>query len=343
MDLSDRNHPTAIMPGIQHNRRAKQAQCLVEIPLAQLCQLAPESARHQQRLEIMFAIRAAMANPALKLSAEEANRLASLARYLCDWPTLQKLQSCNLWQAISIEKILPDIQMGNFARALAKLKLALQSNVEDLKLTTARQELNQLMRHLPYPLAGLKRGAISITPLQFYHVADFGWQYGDSQIAELCNLPLFPSAQHWLAWLHLCQQQQERHLFAVIHQDYGFIGSVSLQVFDGIGFFYYWLGVDFQRQGFGPIAVDILMHVGRRYLGMHSCYAKVFDYNLVSNKAIAKLGFERLPLKALPPSDAEIFYYLGPEKNIPEHCKSLGWLLRALQSGIELDIPALER
>lgn len=307
--------------------------------LDQLLLLAPESVKYDQRLNVMFAIRAALANDEPELSYGKVHRLASLAHYLCDWPTLQKFQNCTQWQGNSMENILPDIQMGSYDLALAKLELAIQKSPDDLQLTTAKQKINQLIEHLPYPLAELKKEAISITPLQFHHVADFGWQYGDSHIAELCNLPVFPSAQHWLAWLYLCQQQPERHLFAVMHQDYGFIGSVNLQVFEETGFFYYWLGKDFQRQGYGPAAVNILLHIGRSYLGMQGCYAKVFDYNTVSNKAIAKLGFKRLPVKAFAPSDAEVFYYLGQEKNTSEHYHKLSWLLRQLQSEIQLETP----
>lgn len=309
---------------------------LAAMSLQQLCQLPHEFIRHQHRLDIMHAIRSCVAQSGVCLSEAETRKLVKLMMYLSDWPGLKLLQELGLWSPSPVEKSLADIQMGKFDLALDSVNTEVQSGAAEPSLGATQQELVRLIRQMPFPAEILARGALSLTPLQFYHVADFCWQYGDTEIAKLCNLPVFSSGQHWMAWLHLCQQEKERHLFAVMHQDYGFIGSVSLQVFDGIGFFYYWLGKDFQGQGFGPIAVELLMAAGRDYLGMHSCYAKVFDYNLASNRAITKLGFERLSLKALPPSEAEIFYYMGQVRELTEHHDALSWLLDKLNSGIHL-------
>ncbi|MDX3774874.1 GNAT family protein [Chromatiaceae bacterium AAb-1] len=309
---------------------------LGNLSLQQICQLKPEHIQYQHRKDILLAMRRILACSDQLFSVDDIERLVSLARYLCDWPALLRLQELGLWQASAIEIAQAEIQMGRFDRALARVDIALQSQACDMGLVIAKQELEQTVKNMPYPLAELTNGPVSLTPVHFHHVADFGWQYADSSIAELCSLPGFPSAQHWMHWLYCCQQEKERSLFAVIHQAYGFIGSVSLQVFNGLGFFYYWLGTDFQGMGLGPTAVEILMRIGRCYLGMESCYAKVFDYNIASNKAIAKLGFERLPFKALPPSEAEVFYYLGDPRDSGDHYQHLGWLLDAMRSGIIL-------
>lgn len=327
--------PAYTVSTLQHPVRVKTPE-LAALSLQQLCQLPHELIRHQHRLDLIHAIRSCIAEPGVRLSEANSRKLVKLMIYLSDWPGLKLLQRLGLWSPSPVEKSLADIQMGKFDRALDSLNSALQSGAAEPSLQATQQELVRLIRQMPCPAQALARGALSLTPLQFYHVADFGWQYGDTEIAKLCNLPVFSSAQHWMAWLHLCQQEKERHLFAVMHQEYGFIGSVSLQLFDGIGFFYYWLGKDFQGQGYGPLAVDLLMAAGRDYLGMHSCYAKVFDYNLASNRAITKLGFTALPFKALPPSEAEVFYYMGQARELTEHHDVLSWLLDKLNSGIHL-------
>jgi len=309
---------------------------LSSLSLRQLCQLPHAAVQPQQRLAVMQAARAVLTDPSTLLSKADAGKLAALAHYLCDWPLLQSMQAQGLWQPAVADQTLPAIQLGQFDRALGTVGKALATGDTNERLQAMRQALLQMLRQLPYPLAALQQGAVSLTPLQFHHVADFIWQYADPAISRLCNLPVFPSAEHWLTWLYLCQQEPARRLFAVMHAEYGFIGSVSLQVFDGIGFFYYWLGADFQGQGYGPAAVDVLMQLGRQYLGMQCCYAKVFDYNLVSNKAISKLGFQRLTLRALPPAEAEVFYYLGSTQSLADHHRSLGHLLQQMNSGIEL-------
>lgn len=304
--------------------------------LRQLCQLPHAEVQPQQRLTVMRAARLALADSQSELSGADTNKLVALAHHLCDWPLLQQMQARGLWRPAVAEQLLPALQLGQFEQALHKVEQLVSSGVSTDWLRPVQQALLQELRQQPYPQAVLQQGSVSLTPLRFHHVADFIWQYADPSIGQLCNLPVFQSAEHWMTWLYLCQQEPARHLFAVMHTDYGFIGSVSLQVFDGVGFFYYWLGADFQGQGFGPIAVNLLLQLGQQHLGMCCCYAKVFEYNLVSNKAISKLGFQRLALQALPPSEAEVFYYRGAAQNDAAHHFRLGKLLKQMNSGIEL-------
>lgn len=304
--------------------------------LGQLCQLPHAAVAPQQRLAVMRAARLALADSQSARSGADTNKLVALAHHLCDWPLLQQMQVRGLWRPTVAEQLLPAIQLGQFEQALDTVEQCLASGESSGLLRPVQQALVQELRQQPYPLQALQQGQISLTPLRFHHVADFIWQYADPSIGQLCNLPVFQSAEHWMTWLYLCQQEPARHLFAVMHNDYGFIGSVSLQVFDGVGFFYYWLGTDFQGQGFGPIAVNLLLQLGQQHLGMSCCYAKVFEYNLVSDKAISKLGFQRLALRALPPSEAEVFYYRGAAQGPAAHHRSLSLLLQQMNSGIEL-------
>lgn len=336
--MSLTHHTNTVVTNLtpSHTRAIADSEPLSNLSLRQLCQLPHAAVQPQQRLAVMRAARAVLTDHSALLSKADAGKLAALAYYLCDWPLLQMMLDRGLWQPEAAEQALPAIQLGQFQRALYTIGQALATGATAERLQVLHKALRQMLQQQPYPLAALQQDAISLTPLQFHHVADFIWQYADPSIGQLCNLPVFQSAEHWMTWLYLCQQEPERHLFAVMHTDYGFIGSVSLQVFDGVGFFYYWLGTDFQGQGFGPVAVDLLLKHGQQQLGISCCYAKVFEYNLVSDKAISKLGFQRLALRALPPSEAEVFYYLGAAQNDAAHHFCLGKLLKQMNSGIEL-------
>ncbi|MFC4656180.1 GNAT family N-acetyltransferase [Rheinheimera marina] len=307
------------------------------VSVARLCQLDPGTVTHQQRLPLMLDLRAALAEQPQALSRSQAGRLAALAHYLCDWPGLKLLQQHGYQPVDPIEQLLPDIQLGRYAEACAALHNCNSSVARSKRLQAMKSGLQQAIQQQPYPAEALSQGAISLTLLQCHHVGDFGWQYGSSDIARLCNLPVFQSAEHWLAWLYQCKLERSRLLFAVIHKDFGLIGSVSLQLFHGVGFFYYWLGKDFQGQGFGPVAVDLLLQLGQRYLGMHCCFAKVFSFNLPSKKAILRIGFTHLPFTARAPSEHEEFYYLGPAQHLFWLHHQLQDLLSLLLSGIELE------
>ncbi|ASA57323.1 GNAT family N-acetyltransferase [Vibrio gazogenes] len=162
-------------------------------------------------------------------------------------------------------------------------------------------------------------GELTLTLLEPHHIDSYRWAYtkqrdANKSVATLCNLPKFHNDDEWRNWLHTCRRYPNHYLYAVIHQEWGFIGSVCLEVFNGTGFFYYWLGEDFQGYGFGPQAVTILLKMGEQQKGMRCCYAKVYDHNLPSQKALTKIGFTALPIQVSSADNNEKWYYFGPDK-----------------------------
>ncbi|WP_428243373.1 GNAT family N-acetyltransferase [Gynuella sp.] len=298
--------------------------------LDKLFQLQQPEVSADERYALMLSMRKWPGS--YQLTAPQIEKTVALARYLSDWPLLLRLHRLGLWQASAVEISLIEAQMGFYTRALKRLDGDQRQDAQ-----AARHNIQQCLDTLPLARGDLRCDEISLTPLACHHVSDFSWQYADPQIARLCNLPVFQSAQHWIGWLHVCQQEVERRLFAVIHDEYGFIGSVSILVYEGIGFFYYWIGKDFQRSGYGPKAVRILIRVARQNLKMNCCYAKVFSFNVSSSKAIRKLEFRSLRFRALPPSEQEVFYYSGPVKSESVLYRDLASLLDKMNSGILLE------
>jgi len=172
-----------------------------------------------------------------------------------------------------------------------------------------------------------------LEPLGHHHLPDFAWQYHDPAIAERCCLPSFGSDQQWHCWLEDSQRFGDQWTGAVIHREWGFIGSVSLILHGGLGFFYYWFGPDFQGQGFGPRAVALLLASAQERYGLHTCYAKVFEDNLPSRRALEKLGFEDIGVSAIAPDDKEIFYRRGAAVERRRMAEELHWLMGAMASG----------
>jgi RimJ/RimL family protein N-acetyltransferase len=165
-----------------------------------------------------------------------------------------------------------------------------------------------------YPFAGAcltDDGELCLEPLGEHHLRDFAWQYHDPSIAELCCLPCFDSGSDWVDWLRETYAYGDQLLFAVLHREWGLIGSVSLILHRGVGFFYYWVGAEFQGNGFGPQAVALMLRTAQENFGMHTCYAKAYADNYPSRRGLAKLGFEPVVVRPVPPHDAERFYRLG--------------------------------
>jgi len=192
---------------------------------------------------------------------------------------------------------------------------------------------------------------LRLEPLGHQHQADFAWQYHDPQIAALCCLPHFADDAQWHAWLDRCWRYGDQRLYAVLHPEWGFVGSVSLiECVVGharVGFFYYWFGPDFQGCGLGPRAVRLLLAHARDTRGLHSCHAKVFDGNRRSRRALEKLGFRALPVRGIPPFDGETFYRLGLDRDADaepvQAVHELRLLLEGMDAETRLAAPLLAR
>ncbi|MGS2718784.1 GNAT family N-acetyltransferase [Eionea flava] len=266
-------------------------------------------------------------------------KLVELADLLCDWPLrlvvhqqyMQQPDASQLFNNSDPATLLAETyqHMGRYDLAKHVLRLALLAHPDDQR----QQQAWRYACESSTPLVCTEKNDLWITPLLVQHLYDFAWQYNES-IQALCNLPVFTENDDWHYWLDDMQNDPHREVFAIFHQEWGFIGSVSLQLYDGVGFFYYWLGEDFQGMGLGPQAVELLMQWGEQQ-GMTCCYAKIYADNIPSHKAIQKIGFQPLPFAAAAPDEHEVFYYRGANK--PEHqlFQGLKYLLYAMNSDIQ--------
>jgi RimJ/RimL family protein N-acetyltransferase len=184
-------------------------------------------------------------------------------------------------------------------------------------------------------------GELRLEPLAHHHLSDFAWQYDDPAIAELCCLPHFQQDVDWHRWLDGLYALGDQRIFALLHREWGFIGCVSLIMHGSVGFFYYWLGRDFQGNGLGPRAVSMMLAMAQRDYGMRCCHAKVFDYNTASRRALEKLGFEALGICGVAPDDDELFYRWGEAQPLADVVEELHRLLAVMQSDTRAAMPVL--
>jgi len=185
--------------------------------------------------------------------------------------------------------------------------------------------------------AGLQNDALRLEPLGEHHLHAFAWQYQDPAIARLCCLPGFDSAQAWLDWLRETYGYGDQVLFAVLHRQWGFVGVVSLILHRGAGFFYYWIGPDFQGRGIGPAAVSLMLQLAQSVYGMHACYAKAFADNYPSRRGLRKLGFAPMAIEPAAPHAHERFYRWGEATPPSRAIRELGLLLQDM--GSEMHLP----
>lgn len=260
-----------------------------------------------------------------------------------DWPLLLAVagharEDDNLPERLSRLVALARYRSGDPAAAIAACRRALLLRPDAawaIELYRACREWQAFLDKVP----PIEDATLRLEPLGHHHCADFAWQYWDPEIARLCCLPVFGDDAAWHRWLDECWGHGDQRLYAVLHRDWGFVGSVSLTLHEDLGFFYYWIGRDFQGQGLGPAAVRLLLADAFERRGMRACYAKVFEHNAPSRRALARLGFEPLDFRPAPPHDDELLYRLGPPQGRWDSAEALQGLFERMGTQTRVAVP----
>jgi len=281
-------------------------------------------------------------NSFVDLPRHKVEPLLDFAGLACDWHLQIELyrQLDTYWRPqdiITLSFAYWKSGQHHLAFQLLQHHMLTDANDENLfQFYSSLQQLEQGRSRFSRPqLSGL----LSLEPLSFHHQQEFYWQYFDPKIAELCCLPNFIDANDWQQWLSGQQQLGDQLDFAIMHQQWGFIGVVSLIMHRGNGFFYFWLGQDFQHKGLGSQAVELLLELGKEQYALKACFAKVFKHNTASQKAMQKVGFQCLPFAATEPS--ELFFYRGQEQSTESLYLQLEQILLDMNSETQLAPPSI--
>ncbi len=277
-----------------------------------------------ERLPLMEYLRSGWSQRKNNPEPEALKHWANLAEWLCDWALLAEVADAglalnNLSQAAFIQQaVLAHWQATDYQGALDITLKRLLSAPGDTKTAALRENINGWIDYSNRVCQGsfesLALDELILEPLGHHHARSYLWQYLGSNISELCCLPNYSSQEDWHDWLAEETRRPGKTTFAVLHASYGFIGVVSLYQYQGSGFFYYWIGPDFQGRGYGPKSVRMLLQHAAVTAGLDCCFAQVFRHNQPSIKALESLGFQRLVFEALPPYGNEYYYYLGPQE-----------------------------
>lgn len=270
--------------------------------------------------------------------------LLRLACAWCDWPLLLSVA-----EGLEAAGELPEwagplrvdahLRLGASQAALSRCRTQALLHPHDRWASDTHDTLRRWIAFVERVASPIVGESLLLEPMGHHHAGDFAWQYYDPAIAERCCLPVFADHAHWHHWLDQCWGYGDQRMYAVLHPEWGFIGSVSLILRDGIGFFYYWLGRDFQGYGLGPAAARLLLDHAHAHRGMRTCYAKVFEDNAPSRRALEKLGFDALDFCPAPPNAHEVLYRSGLPQSREDSVEELRTLFERMGSDTRVAVP----
>ncbi len=160
---------------------------------------------------------------------------------------------------------------------------------------------------------------ISLEPLDITHAEALSYQYRDAQIAVMTGLPALADVERVREWIRDSAQEPGRVNYAVLHDDWGFVGFINLAVSEHAAFFCFWTGVDFQGQGFATVAGRLACKRAEQ-CGVPLMLTSAYKDNHRSIRALKRMGFREIEIRARPPDHERIFFSLFDPAIGPVDC-----------------------
>lgn len=188
-----------------------------------------------------------------------------------------------------------------------------------------RQRLSEWQALSWYEPIHAKQGALMLEPISESHAEACFHQYRDSQIAMMTRLPELPDLAAVSTWIAGRRSEAGRIEYALIHEAFGFVGVLSAHRIGEDAFFHFWIGTDFQGQGWAAPALQMFM-AQLAHAGVRRIFSAVYPDNIRSLKSLQREGFAVLPVRARPPEEEMLFVSRslgGASEPIPTHVAAL--------------------
>jgi RimJ/RimL family protein N-acetyltransferase len=164
----------------------------------------------------------------------------------------------------------------------------------------------------------------------------------DPELCQMAGVECLQSIGHAQEWIEQ-EQCEHKHVLAILHPDFGLIGVAALEcpphaltpAGSRSGRFYYWVGKDYQHQGYGGQAMTLL-HQLARIKGVQHIFSMVEKTNMASQRALAKLGYKRLSFEVIGEQPSYRYHHLGRAVSEQVLHSTLNKLLVELGNGTSL-------
>ena len=147
-----------------------------------------------------------------------------------------------------------------------------------------------------YSANNTQESVLTLSPLTHHYAQVFYCQYQSPGVIEAVEGEEFASLLAARQYLLAEQKNAAKVSFAIIHQQFGFIGVAGYEYSDdsSCASVFYWLGADVQKRGGGTLALTLLIKQARM-IGVHHLFAFTLHHNLASQAVLIKNSFLTLP------------------------------------------------
>jgi RimJ/RimL family protein N-acetyltransferase len=205
-----------------------------------------------------------------------------------------------------------DVRTGRLTRGESLVKQALTLDKDNpLAHQVAARLTDRLQARDEFWRTSLQHDQLPIVlePLEEPHLEAYFHQYRDPQIAVMTGLPALNSMDDARKWFASQAQEPGKVNFAIMHEDWGFVGFINLAVSEHAAFFCFWIGVDFQGLGISSAAGRLVCRYAALQ-GVPVMLTSAYKDNHRSIRALKRIGFCELSTRALPPDQDRIFFSL---------------------------------
>lgn len=187
-------------------------------------------------------------------------------------------------------------------------------------------------------------GPVRLQPLALHHAAALWVQSRSIEMTQTqdSGFPALKAVEDLLAWIEALRADPRSLACVVLHEDWGEIGTVRLDVDADAGLLHFWLGAEHQGQGHGPRSARMLVAIARA-AGVQHLFAAAGPTNHRALGALSRAGFVPFakPVEAPARSAADAPSYFRFEDAVGttdvDADQALSRLLVALSAAVRVD------
>lgn len=147
------------------------------------------------------------------------------------------------------------------------------------------------------------------------------------EIVEWAKVPSFSNQTDVFKWMEEIGYTTNRFCYAIIHNQFGFIGVINLAIIKASGYLSYWLGKPYWGKGYGTLAVQEFLTESIAKFKINKVFAAVDKTNDRSIRLLENLNFIQIKTQ----NDFLFFLYRSEKEKSKESLeKTLKYLLVAL-------------